>query len=341
MKTLNMKKIVNDNIVAYGVHDCLLEFNWFDYQLKNFWGKPISKFHIKNRFHKFCFLSFASTEHIVSLAYVDIGLARSFFGYVFEKNKGMVKHWEKTIVSRKFKFNNDFDNSIISFTNPQFNIYNQTNLQENFIKGNFSCKDNVNISYDVELGLVQKPLRTINPADFDHWVFTQKRCGLKLRNIKIEVDGATITVNPDNTICNIDYSGGFFRRDTNWLWASAGGHDKGNTYGFNFAIFNNNELYGENATWFNNEREHYKRIMFDWNANDLTKPIRIYTDDKRVELSFSILGEKADVKSRGFGAIKTNFHQYIGTFNGYIHINKKKQKISNVLGILEMHKSLW
>jgi hypothetical protein len=62
--------------------------------------------------------------------------------------------------------------------------------------------------------------------------------------------------------------------------------------------------------------------------------------DKAVDLVFEPFGEKNDIHSRGLGLIKTNFRQFIGLLNGQVTCNGEVVKVTNKIGLFEIHKSL-
>jgi hypothetical protein len=88
-----MVKLVDKstNKVEYGIFDQKIEFNWDDYQLNNFWDKPIGYWRRKFAFHKFHFVAINNAEYIIGLAIVDVSVGKNIFGYVYQKNVGLVK----------------------------------------------------------------------------------------------------------------------------------------------------------------------------------------------------------------------------------------------------------
>ena len=59
-----------------------------------------------------------------------------------------------------------------------------------------------------------------------------------------------------------------------------------------------------------------------------------------IDLNYKILGLKTDIRNR-LNIVKTNFHQYIGSYNGTIKVNNKIYKIVDALGCFEFNKTVW
>ena len=74
------------------------------------------------------------------------------------------------------------------------------------------------------------------------------------------------------------------------------------------------------------------------NAN--ASKIRIYTSDGMTDLNYKILWLKTDIRNR-LNIEKTNFHKYIGSYNGTIKVNNKIYKIVDALGCFEFNKTVW
>ncbi|MDR0739304.1 MAG: DUF2804 domain-containing protein [Mycoplasmataceae bacterium] len=339
-----MVKLVDKdtNKVNYGVHDEKIEFNWHDYTLHNFWDKRVSKLKKKIGFHKFHFVSFVTSEFVIGLAFVDVATVKNVFGYVYRISEGLIANWQKTIFNHTIKFTDDFDFNKIEHSSKNCHFLIQSNIDEGNIKGTFNFKNMISLEYQVELNLANKPLRVVNPIDFDHWSFTEKRAGLKVELINLKINNEPIFLKPSEILAAIDWSGGYFRRATNWAWSSGSTKFQNHLIGFNFTIFHNNALYPENAIWIDNDREHIRDILFKYDyANPYKGKIEIYTPDERIHLYFEPLGQKSDVKSRGLGLIKTNFHHFFGIYNGHITYNNQKINLPKFLGFFEMHKALW
>lgn len=338
-----MKKLVNkeNNTVNYGIYDELIDFNWNDYQLRNFWGKKYSKFKQKRIFHSFHFVSFTNDECVVGLAFVCLGFAKNIFGYVYQKDKGLIANWQAPLLNSQLQYGENLDNHQISRKSKSININIQKNLDKKIIVGKYQYKKIISIEYEIQLGLEQVPLRVVNPADFERWVFTEKRAGLPLKKLNIHINGQKLDMDISNTLASVDYSGGYFKRDTNWIWGNGCTKIANDTIGFNFAVFNNDALYPENAVWVNNEREHYERVLFKWNYDNTKEGLEIYTTDNRLHLYFEPLGQKNDIRSHVFGLIKTNFRQFFGYYHGHVSVNGTKIELKKFLGFAEIHKALW
>jgi hypothetical protein len=136
--------------------------------MHNFFDRKVSAFKKKFGFHKFHFIAFSNENFIVGLAFVDIGIARNIFGYVYQKNKGIICQWQKDIIGKGLKFTNDIDYNEIYYHAHGIHIDIKKNIDIGTIIGHFKYRDIVDLNYEVQLTIKNKPLRVINPSDFDH-----------------------------------------------------------------------------------------------------------------------------------------------------------------------------
>jgi hypothetical protein len=200
----------------------------------------------------------------------------------------------------------------------------------------------MSIKLNAHYSFNDKPLRVLNPSDFDHWTFTEKQAGLKIQSVRVECLGQTLGINPNNALVCSDWSAGHYRRNTNWIWGCGTTKVDNQVVGFNFATFINNALYAENAIWVGKERQIIPRVVFEWDYNEPYKHLfKIHNNEYGINLTFQPLSEKNDKKSRGFGLIKTNFRQFFGIYKGYITFKNQKIELGELLGLFELHKSLW
>ena len=139
-----------------------------------------------------------------------------------------------------------------------------------------------------------------------------------------------------------DWSGGYFNRHTNWLWAAlAGVLPDGMAVGANFAALVNESFYPENAFWVDGKRIRLSRVLFDYDPGDpRAEDWRIHTEDGEVELRFRPLGERGERTRVPF--LKVNFRQFVGEYSGWLRDSDGGSvRLDRVPGLAEIHLSVW
>lgn len=342
MENKMLKKIVNENnSVNFGSYSEQLELNFQDYQLPNFFNKLKSKKKTIKQLKKFSFLAISSDKYLIGIALVKTHLAGNIFVYAYEKDKGMIFEDSFNVFGKNaLTYSGDNFNCEIKYQRKNKQVHT-TKKQNGEITLNFNFENKLICNAVAIIPKDYQRLIVANPADFSYWTFTEKMQAIPLQSIQVKLDNQIIIDEASNSMMASDWSAGFFHPETNWLWAACGGKIGNDKIGFNFAIFNNDALYPEKCVWINNKKYVFDRILFDVNyLNPQSQPIHIYDNDKTVDLYFTIDAVEPQVKNY-FNAIKMNFKQYVGFFNGTIKVDGKTYKLNNLIGLFEVHKSVW
>ena len=338
-----MKKIVDKetNRVAFGSYNEPLELNFDDYRLVSFFGKKYSKNKTLRNLKKFNYYSFVDHDKVVSIGIVKLGFINNIFAYVHTRKDGIIFDEQINILgTKKVTYFGDNYNFKVDYVSKKTQIHVNKNrdglidININF-KNQFKCIAKIQIPKEYERAIV------CNPADFTKWTFTEKMTGLVTKEHSITLNGKPVFKPNSEIICNSDWSAGFFKRKTNWIWASCATKINKDLIGFNLTVFINDAQYPESTVWINNKKHIISRVIFDANYLDHdASEIRIYTEDGMIDLNYKIAGAKTDIRNR-LNIVKTNFHQYIGSFNGTIKLNNKVYKIVDALGCFEFNKTIW
>ena len=338
-----MRKIVDNetNRVAFGSYNEPLELNFEDYRLVSFFNKKYSKSKTLKNLKKFNYYSFVNHDKVVSIGIVKLGFINNIFAYVHTREEGIIFNEQiNPLGVNKVIYLGDNYNFKVDYVSKNTQIYiNKTgdgliDININF-KNQFKCLAKIQIPKDYERAIV------CNPADFTKWTFTEKMTGLITKEHSITLNGKHVFEPNSEIICNSDWSAGFFKRKTNWIWSSCATKSDKDLIGFNLTVFINDAQYPESTIWINNKKYIVPRVIFDVNyLNANASKIRIYTEDGMIDLNYKILGLKTDIRNR-LNIVKTNFHQYIGSYNGTIKVNNKIYKIVDALGCFEFNKTVW
>ena len=338
-----MKKIVDKetNRVAFGSYNEPIELNFEDYRLVNFFGKKLSQGKTLRNLKKFNYYSFVNHDKVVSIGIVKLGFINNISAYVHTWKDGIIFDEQiNPLGTNKVIYQGDNYNFKVEYVSKKTQVYiNKTSnglidININF-KNKFKCSAKVQIPKGYERAIV------CNPADFTKWTFTEKMAGLITKEHSITLNGKPVFEPNSEIICNSDWSAGFFKTKTNWIWASAAAKSGKDLIGFNLTVFINDAQYPESTVWINNKKYIISRVIFDANFLDAkASKIHIYTEDGMLDLNYEIAGTKTDIRNR-LNIVKTNFHQYVGSYSGTIKVDNKVYKINDALGCFEFNKTVW
>jgi hypothetical protein len=65
-------------------------------------------------------------------------------------------------------FSDDIDNNQIEYRTRNLNMSIKRNFKKGIVDGHFQLDKKIALNYQIELSLKQKPLRVVNPIDFEH-----------------------------------------------------------------------------------------------------------------------------------------------------------------------------
>ncbi len=340
-----MNKIIKaSNKVKYGCIDELIDYNYQDFELNNFFNKKISLLKKKLVYHQFNYIGFISDDNVIGLAVVDLGYIRNIFCFIYNHQDGLILDYSKNFTGKKnIIFPRNPDEHEI---NCKLNKTDYIKIKKSHTSKQFSIDCNIKklqIKMDAKYSLEDKPLRVVNPSDMNRWTFTEKYSPIKPNNINIAFKGNELDFKITNSFVVYDWTGGYLRRETNWLWTSIGGKTiKGNAFGINLASFVNETYFPENAFWVNGTRTRFSNIIYDFNMIDpYDEPWIIHNESDTIHLIFTPTGERSN-KENKWPIAKVWFRQLVGEFSGYvIDDDKNKHEIKKAHGFCEIHKSVW
>ena len=336
------KLIGENNKVNYGSVDELLDFNYMDFKLLDFFDKEIKGFKKKFAFHTFNYIGIISENYLIGVAVVNLGYLANIFAFIYDYKKGKIYECITNQLPSKIDFPLNPDEYEIKFSGKNISLKINKSHKKNqlLISGIFDGK--LEISAMFNYGLKNKPLRVINPScgDPHRFTFTEKCSPLSVKQVSIKFEGNDLNIKPQNTTAIYDWSGGYLNRNTNWLWSAFGGQSNKNMIGANFAALVNESYYPENAFWINNKRTRTSNVIYDINMNNPYEDWRIFTENGDVDLVFHPFGERSDKRNMFF--VKLNFRQFIGEYSGKFKDQKVKiVKFEKIRGLAEIHYSLW
>ena len=337
------KNLVNsDGSVNYGSFDKPLNLNFHDYKLKTFFGKEASKCKTRNALKKFNYYSIATKDYVLAVGFVKLYFFYSCFIYVFEKDKGIVyKDSADIIGSKKAKYIGDnYDFTIDWHTRNYKKLFKVNKSADGFIKIQFAFGEKIKGTATAKIPSKYERLMVCNPASLTRWTFTEKMYAIPVKEANVRLNGKLIIKPSDHPLLSSDWSAGFFRKETTWIWWAGQGKVDKHYIGFNFATFINDAMYPERAVWIDNKKYEIPHLLFDVDFADPYKGVKVFTKDGKINLTFKPIDVKTDIENR-FNFIKSNFRQYVGYYNGTINVDGTTYNIKDMNGFFELHDSIW
>jgi hypothetical protein len=137
-----------------------------------------------------------------------------------------------------------------------------------------------------------------------------------------------------------DYTAGYLRRETNWLWASFSKRTKDHKLlGINFSNGVNETGQTECCIWIDQDFYKVQGINFKFDRLNPMLPWNIFCNEGKIELTFTPL--KMRKEKINALLLASNFKQLIGRYDGFLEVKGEKIHIKNILGFAETHYAKW
>lgn len=340
-----IKLIGDNNKVNYGCIDEPIEWNYEDFELRDFFNKEIKGLKKKMAYHQFNYIGITAGEYIAGFAVVDLGLIKNVFGFIYRKGEGILLESDDKCLgsSKQMDFPRNPDNHITEFRASKTRIRIEKSHESGMLSIDCVFKNRLKIKGDFPFSLdSHQPLRVLNPSIPTRFTYTEKCSPLKAARFELSLDEKPLEFDREKVVAIYDWTGGYLRRETNWYWTAFGAvlPDE-TTIGANFAAFVNETYFSENAFWVNSKRSRVSRVIYDFNELNPYEPWHVYDEAQTIDLIFTPEDERND-KINGGPLVKTIFRQFVGTFTGYFRPeNSNKVEFSEVKGFCEMHRAIW
>lgn len=131
---------------------------------------------------------------------------------------------------------------------------------------------------------------------------------------KIEYDGKTIYLDPQQDFAGLDWGRGVWTYDNYWYWGSGSGEINGVPFGFNIGYgFGNTSAASENVIFYDGKAHKFDDVVFNISDN-YTDPWTIKSSDGRFDMDFvPIIDRNALIDLK---VIVTDQHQVFGKMSG-------------------------
>lgn len=132
---------------------------------------------------------------------------------------------------------------------------------------------------------------------------------------KVSFDGKEYVFNPETDFGTLDWGRGVWTYENTWYWGSGNGIVEGKPFGFNIGYgFGNTAAATENVLFYDGKAHKLDDITFNIPADSYTKPWTFSSSDKRFEMDFVPVIDRAAKIS--LGVIVTDQHQVFGKMSG-------------------------
>lgn len=334
-----MNQLINSNgQVNLGFFESSPErINFKDFDLRNNMDNPITGLRKKMGFNQFQFIGLTGNDFILGVAIVSLKWVSNCFIYVYQPSTKTFKEysWLKPL-SMGFSTSNQPNGGTWSFKSGK----NQVIIKAESGKRTLDLKVGTELSANVNIDETNQynPLPVCCRAGYNGWVFTQKSTALDFTG---DVIWQGNKIDSSEMLASVDWSCGYMRRETFWLWSSLSCKTAdGTKIGFNLAAGVNETSDTENGLWINNELIKLDRARFTFNRRDRNSSWQVSTSDGLIDLRFEPEGERKEKINAGF--IASNFTQLFGRFYGTIKDKMgKEHKIEGATGFCEDHFAKW
>jgi hypothetical protein len=334
-----MDKLIKvDGQVNFGVFENgPTTINFQDYDLRSAMDNPITGLRKKMRVNQFQFIGLTGDNFILGVAIVSLKWVSNCFVYVYHPSSKRFKEysWLKPL-SFGVTTSNQPNNGQWSFKSAKncVSITSENGLRR--LKLDVATELNLDVNID-EI-TEYNPLAVCCRAGYNGWVFTQKTTAL---NVTGDINWQGNKIDSEDLLASVDWSCGYMRRETFWLWSSLSCKtEDGTKIGFNLAAGVNETTHTENGLWINNKLIKLDRADFIFDRDNRSNNWHISTSDGHINLRFEPEGERKEKVNAGFMA--SNFTQLFGRFYGTIKDqNTGQHKIHGATGFCEDHYAKW
>ncbi|MFF5994127.1 DUF2804 domain-containing protein [Lysinibacillus sp. KU-BSD001] len=184
-------------------------------------------------------------------------------------------------------------------------------------------------------------LNVVIPWNRQLFQFTAKHHTLPTTGI-VKIGERRYTFNEEESYAVLDFGRGVWPREATWNWGMASQKMRGRRIGLNFGgKWTDGTGMTENAVFVDGVMTKiHEDVLFYYDPTNFMKPWTITSKfSDTVNLTFTPFFErvaKTDAK-----LIRSEVHQLVGYYNGYVQLENGALRISQMLGCIEEHLAKW
>ena len=120
-----------------------VEYNYRDFDLRDFFGKKLTGLKKRNAYHQFFFVGLFHEKHTIGLGLVDLSYIRNIFIFLHDSETGTYYEFNKKILSGKpWRFDRNPDSFRFDYSSRGISIS--------------VCRDSNNKSHDIDAAIPRK-----------------------------------------------------------------------------------------------------------------------------------------------------------------------------------------
>ncbi len=294
---------------------------------------------VKRLLHEKCwhYCCVATPELFVGGAVIQLGYMASAFAYVFDRQARQMLDERSLMVPPQLV---EIDGLAAEARASVRRIRSRMLIEASASAGRFSASFPNGTLIDLFLRAETAPvaLTAACPVTTGGLTMTQKTVCVPADG-EVRVGGRTFRVT--DGLAGLDYSHGYFGRETRWFWGSASGVlADGRRVGLNLVEGHNDGAVTENGLWVDGRLSQPGRAYFEMDEQDPMRPWRVRTDDARVDLRFTPLGVRA--QDLDLQLIASQYVQPMGTFEGTLRDEDGRElSVQGLPGVVERHRAKW
>ncbi len=333
------QRIVENGEVAIGIFkEPVPEINAMDYLLLDEMDRVVSGIQKRFRLHSFNYFGVVNDLLIIGLAVYDLGYLGGYFLYVyFRESDRLVELAVKNPFAAGVRFSKRTDTGEISFRSGKTEVVIEQLIPDGIRRVKVSSRK-VKLNFVMEDDYKKfSPLSICTRNSYSGWTYTQKKAGAPVREGSLEYEGKRYDLTGARSI--FDWTSGFLRRDTYWLWAAGVGRAGEKEFGFNFSNGVNETVFTENVFWIDGKMHLVNYLQIDYDRKDPSKEWKVFSHDGKIDLTFKPAGSRSE--KLNLRLIKSNFTQFFGSFSGVITLDDGSSLKVSASGFTEKHFAKW
>ncbi len=332
-------KIVSNGEVQYGLFRKPVPLiNAEDFILLDEMDREVKGLKKKYRVHSFNYFGIINDEVIIGLAVYDFKYLGGFFLYVFDcKDNRLLEFEGKSPLSKNVRFSNRTDAGTIAFDGgkKRIEILQEIERKRRSVK---AALPSLNLEFVMEDDYERfAPLALCTRNSYSGWTYTQKKAGAPISKGVIEYGNKRIFLKGAKAV--FDWTSGYLRKDTYWLWAAGVGKAGEHEFAFNFSNGVNETSWTENVIWLDGKLVKLEGVIFDFDRFHPQREWKISTPQASLKLDFHSKGMRRERLNLRF--IKSNFVQFFGEFEGMWIDSSGNSLPVSAIGFTERHFARW
>ncbi|MCA9716267.1 MAG: DUF2804 domain-containing protein [Myxococcales bacterium] len=338
------RRLIDDaGDARYGVFSGPVEeINGADFQLTDPFDRPVSWLRRYFSYNQFQFIGALSPALVLGCAIVDIRYVGTAFVYLFEPSTRRVRHFTfRTPLALGARFAKTPERGVVSFRAGR-NRFTMTADPEARTRAlRVELPDRVEIDLRLHEDAPSEPMRVCTRTGPTGWVYTRKAAGLPVTG-RVRWEGGEVDLAAVDACGGSDWSAGYMRRETFWLWGCLSGRlADGRRVGLNAVCGVNESGVTENCFWLDGRRHKLDTVQFEFDRRALgSRPWRLRSYDGRLDLEFVAEGSHREALNAWL--LASNFTQLFGRYRGALTTETgERVALEGVYGYLERHFARW